>query len=152
MKFLQFFRHKKDSGGMSSYRVKEFLAVICILVTLGSTMLLTNEVATHSTLKWSGWKRARLHEIMSDHDLRELASNLTVTLLVSSDKLWGQRARNHLSSVPLFPLKHWDKKSMKLQITFSYQQIHIYKQLIFRVQGNTYLLYYQAKQIVTSAK
>ena len=31
MKFLQFFRHKKDSGGMSSYRVKEFIAVIRIL-------------------------------------------------------------------------------------------------------------------------
>ena len=29
---LQFFRHKKDSGGMSSYRVKEFIAVIRILV------------------------------------------------------------------------------------------------------------------------
>ncbi len=31
-KFLQFFQHNKDSGRMSSYRVKEFLAVICILV------------------------------------------------------------------------------------------------------------------------
>ena len=32
MKLLQFFRHKKDSGGMSSYRVKEFIAVIRILI------------------------------------------------------------------------------------------------------------------------
>ena len=31
-KLLQFFRHKKDQGGMSSYRVKELIVMIRILI------------------------------------------------------------------------------------------------------------------------